>query len=269
MSEMAFLAYEDKKVVEMLLKNLGFEGKFFNSIFWDGEAFIAYDDEKIILSYRGTEPTNLRDWVTDLRLNKIKTSGDNTVHTGFKEHFDELEKDFRIGSVLSILLNGNRKVFITGHSLGGALAVYAAYYYMHHMPVIKPEELRLYTYGAPRVGDHQFSQLFCAVPAYRIVHKNDIVPRVPPFEKYLPVRELYYIDETGNVVEKELLPDMVHLEMIDGQAFDWKQLLSVNPANWKQYASLIMDHSPLYYSIRLKEAAILETADLELEPSGI
>jgi triacylglycerol lipase len=255
LSELAFLAYEKGRVVELLLKNLGFEGKFFDSVLWDGEAFIAYDDARVFLVYRGTEPTNLRDWLTDLRANKITTGKKGTVHSGFKEHFDELEKDFRIGSMLSILLNGDRKLYIAGHSLGGALAVYAAHYYMNHVPVVRRDELSVYTFGAPKIGDLDFTESFSDLPAFRLVHRNDIIPRLPPLGNFHPAGQLVYLDEQG-ISRTDRLPALPGLDNERTAGSAWSSVLSsvlaFRPSKWKQYASIFLDHSPVYYSVVLK-----------------
>jgi hypothetical protein len=38
----------------------------------------------------------------------------------------------------------------------------------------------VYAYGSPRVGDAQFVERLRAVPVFRLVHGNDIVPTLPP-----------------------------------------------------------------------------------------
>ncbi len=46
------------------------------------------------------------------------------------------------------------EIFVTGHSLGGALAVFAALDIKETLP---KTHVRLYTYGQPRVGNEGFS----------------------------------------------------------------------------------------------------------------
>ncbi len=262
LSELSFLAYEEGKTVENILKSLGLEVSFFNSARWDGEAYVAYDDEKVFLVYRGTEPTNLQDMMTDIRLNKVKTDKEGGVHSGFKQHFDDLEKEFRIGSMLSALLSGKRKLYITGHSLGAALAVYAAYYYSEKVPVTRKEEYSLYTFGAPKVGDESFMRKFDEVKVYRVVHKNDIICRLPPFSKYHHIGELYYIDFEKQIECVDCLPEGYDLRTKDEVSKVNNSVLGGMIATgnklFRKYASILLDHSPLYYSIRIKERAIAE-----------
>ena len=83
-------------------------------------------------------------------------------------------------------------VTVTGHSLGGAMAVFAALDLLRTDTVPSYTPMRLITYGQPRVGDAVFAahaqQLFsrrdegapAAAGVFRVVHYNDIVPHVPP-----------------------------------------------------------------------------------------
>lgn len=71
--------------------------------------------------------------------------------------------------------NKKCKVFVTGHSLGGALATLAA----SHIKLLgyNPE---LYTFASPRVGDPKFAESFQNMNCYRIANSEDIVTNVPP-----------------------------------------------------------------------------------------
>lgn len=69
---------------------------------------------------------------------------------------------------------------VTGHSLGGAIAVHAAL----DLVSINLKVDTLYTYGAPRVGDKKFAEWFVDFSKiksiYRITHARDPVPHLPP-----------------------------------------------------------------------------------------
>jgi len=68
--------------------------------------------------------------------------------------------------------NGAVPIYITGHSLGGALAQIAA-------AVLGSDQVgACYTYGSPRVGNSYFD-LWVKVPSYRVLNYADIVPQVP------------------------------------------------------------------------------------------
>jgi predicted lipase len=70
---------------------------------------------------------------------------------------------------------------VTGHSLGGALAVFAAVDLQSNFAAAG--KVTLYTYGQPRVGnevfsDFLFSQLYGRY--IRVTHYDDTVAHVPP-----------------------------------------------------------------------------------------
>lgn len=71
------------------------------------------------------------------------------------------------------------EVLVTGHSLGGGLAAFAALDIAAFIPA--QEDLSLYTFGQPRIGDEGLSRyLFEMIPDYkRVVHYDDGVPHNP------------------------------------------------------------------------------------------
>ena len=77
-----------------------------------------------------------------------------------------------MGSVIDELPDGY-SLYITGHSLGGALAVIAT------KELDRDTLAACYTFGSPRVGNEEFGEEIRA-PIYRIVNAADGVPRVPP-----------------------------------------------------------------------------------------
>jgi hypothetical protein len=88
-------------------------------------------------------------------------------------------------------------VEVTGHSLGAPLATY---YVAENELVHKTRNLGLYTFASPRVGDREFVNIFnaLALTSWRIVNREDVVPRMPPgFFQHVNVERLY--DSTGKV----------------------------------------------------------------------
>ena len=136
----------------------------------------------LVLAFRGTEK-KVSDWLTDARC--VPTvEGKTKVHTGFLEAFTthtDAERRTVEDVVTEILKrpeakaeNGNSlPLFITGHSLGGALALLAT------KRVAYDVNGACYTFGAPRVGNYEYFR-FIKTPVYRIVNSSDVVPRVPP-----------------------------------------------------------------------------------------
>jgi predicted lipase len=69
-------------------------------------------------------------------------------------------------------------IAITGHSLGAALAILCA---AENKLLYKADIQALYTFASPKMGDHAFVNMFngLGLESWRIVNKQDIVPKLP------------------------------------------------------------------------------------------
>ncbi|SPN79504.1 Class 3 lipase [Brazilian cedratvirus IHUMI] len=90
------------------------------------------------------------------------------------------------------------RIYIAGHSLGGALATLATFYQKHKYKTIA------YVYGSPRVGNVNFSSSFTDTPFYNVQNENDIVCQVPlavtPFvQEGDTAPSLYYYQHVGKM----------------------------------------------------------------------
>lgn len=138
------------------------------------EAFLAKLSSKdnfdgmLILAFRGTQPS-IKDVHTDVKMDLIPAPQGGQVHKGFLEAYNLVAQ--QISTFLQKDDSG-LPVYITGHSLGGALAMVATRY-------LESDSVgATYTYGCPRVADDEFYAKI-KTPVYRIVNAADIVPRVP------------------------------------------------------------------------------------------
>lgn len=184
MASMAHLAYDpyemgdrEKRLFEAKLKSGGFTLiDIFNSDKTDTQAFLARTEEYAILSFRGTEVTKKKDILADAEALKVSMI-EGGVHRGFLKAYnsvkDEIEESLK--KVLGL------PIYITGHSLGAALATVATNYLEEVVIDKTPLRDRIaacYTFGSPRVGNKEFNKEFRSA-IYRVVNTTDIVTVVP------------------------------------------------------------------------------------------
>eukprot|EP00760_Papus_ankaliazontas_P023216 PhM_4_TR1988/c0_g2_i1/m.68940 len=99
------------------------------------------------------------------------------AHTGFLMAYRAIKDELLPSVQEAIAEHPGKEVIVTGHSLGGALATFAAYDIKRFLRV----EPTVYTFGAPRVGNDTFAQMYDAmVPnTFRVVNESDIVTSIP------------------------------------------------------------------------------------------
>ena len=170
----AHLAYSDPQTVSETLKTWDMElVRFFDC--QNTQAFLARNDRTCILAFRGTQPDVIKDWITDFKGHQVNGPV-GKVHEGFLCALNYIWRD--LWEAVSSQ-RGARSLWVTGHSLGGALAVLAT----AKLRFEKAQPISgLYTYGQPRVGDFEFCSRFdqsFGKNTFRFVNFQDIVPRVP------------------------------------------------------------------------------------------
>jgi triacylglycerol lipase len=156
--------------------------------------YVVSSDDLIAVVFRGTE--NDLDWKTNFRFQFIELQGGARVHAGFFLAYMGIRETL-FPAVKKLVKKKPRPVYVTGHSLGGALAMMATAELSNH----EERELReciaaCYTFGAPKAGDRSFDQ-FVKVPLYRVTNGIDIVPFVPPWFGYRQVGDTRYFGLPG------------------------------------------------------------------------
>lgn len=190
------LAYEAPRQCERTALQWGLDCQFFEV--GDTQAITLEGSNFIVLAFRGTE--SIEDIKTDARFRRRRFRDWGAVHRGFLEAFEELwlgEPGLRKSLVIDQVFG--KRLFVTGHSLGGALAqICAAALCFELLPPI------VYTFGSPRVGDWIFARAlnrFVGLKIYRHENNNDVVPRVPPaLFGYRHAGERFYLTERGQVI---------------------------------------------------------------------
>jgi len=72
------------------------------------------------------------------------------------------------------------RVYISGHSLGGALTMLAAQSLLAYSVEDYQDLLHVCTFAAPRTGNRDFCEWFDGVDVVRYVNTEDVVPTIPP-----------------------------------------------------------------------------------------
>ena len=142
----------------------------------DTQALVCRAGRAIVIAFRGTEPSRVKDLMTDLNL-QLVPGPMGQVHRGFLTGLEAIWD--KLLSAVAARQDGKRLLWFTGHSLGGALAKLAVARLIRiHRPV-----QGLYTYGAPRCGNAAFAGQFDREArhyTFRIVNEEDVVPKVAP-----------------------------------------------------------------------------------------
>ena len=183
MSKLAYLPFEnDDTELKIALSEAKFELiKWFSK---DGtQAFLAKrdTDKMVVLSFRGTQTEGLPletffDVFTDLYVAMHTDENGVKTHKGFQIAFQRVETEI-LQQIQGLADYG---LYITGHSLGGALALIAT-------SAINSENLgACYTFGSPKVGNEEFDDKIKA-PIYRVVNSYDAVPFLPFTRIMLPL----------------------------------------------------------------------------------
>jgi len=181
------------------------------------------DRARAIVAFRGTEPSSLENWLSNLdAAHAVWAVGDGPtretlrVHAGFLDAYEAVRDDIfaalaRVAARRHPAANGGPlPVAVTGHSLGGALATLAAYElqkygfdYGDGPSDGAAEIVGAWTFGSPRVGDAAFAETYgdaLAEATWRITHAHDVVPSVPVRlmgYHHVPTEVFYAVKEEG------------------------------------------------------------------------
>lgn len=133
------------------------------------EAIVADRGDATLVAFAGTDPIVLADWVTNFDLRP---------HLGTTQGFSQALRE-AMPAIRTLVARMGKPVFVTGHSLGGALAVLAAQDLARNGASVKA----VYTFGMPRPGDPAFAAAYdlrLGQITYRLAHGDDIVPTIAP-----------------------------------------------------------------------------------------
>jgi triacylglycerol lipase len=157
------------------------------------QVYVAQNTDSIVIAFRGSEaPTTLdglKDWLLTnannyLILPEGRAGTDFAAagvgarfHKGFLEALEMIWQPL-LTAVNEAIKANERPVWITGHSLGGALALVAAWRLQRNFVAIQ----EIVTFGAPMIGNDAAAKAFeqeFSGKIYRFVDLDDVVPHLP------------------------------------------------------------------------------------------
>jgi triacylglycerol lipase len=139
------------------------------------KGFVAAGPGATFVAFAGTDPVVLANLITDFDI-PIKDA--TQTAQGFQTAADAVW-DQVLTAIGDPALSGN-KIYVTGHSLGGALAALTAQRIADKNLSVEA----VYTFGMPRAGSPEFAARYnnsvLGPRTYRLVYADDIVPTVAP-----------------------------------------------------------------------------------------
>src|SRR5258708_653258 len=135
------------------------------------QAYILTNENNVVVAFRGTEaPTSidgLKDWLLTDAMNLlivpegrlgtdfIAASVTARFHQGFISALSEIWAPFSAATTAE-LKAADRPLWITGHSLGGALALLAGWLFLRKFVNVH----QIYTFGGPMIGNKDAVRAF-------------------------------------------------------------------------------------------------------------
>ncbi|GMH18762.1 hypothetical protein Nepgr_020603 [Nepenthes gracilis] len=246
--------------------------------------------KRLVVAFRGTEQVRWKDLRTDLMLapaglNPERIGGDFKqevqVHSGFLSAYDSVRtrimsliqqaigyKDYGAGS------QSRWHVYVTGHSLGGALATLLALD-LSSSQVAKSGAISvtMYNFGSPRVGNKLFAEVYNekVKDSWRVMNHRDIIPTVPRLMGYCHVAQPVYlaagdlrkslenVELSGDGYDVDVIgestPDVIVNEFMKGEKELIEKILQteINIFRSIRDGSALMQHMEDFYYITLLE----------------
>ncbi|KAK1428994.1 hypothetical protein QVD17_11193 [Tagetes erecta] len=245
---------------------------------------------RLVVAFRGTEQVKWKDLRTDLMLvpaglNPERIGGDFKeevqVHSGFLGAYDSVRT--RIISLIKTAIGykdddadqvSKWHVYVTGHSLGGALATLLALELSSSQLAKRGAiSVTMYNFGSPRVGNKKFADVYNqkVKDSWRVVNHRDIIPSVPRLMGYCHVAQPVYlaagnvqnamenIEVLGDGYEGDIIgestPDALVTEFMKGEKELIEKILNteINIFRSIRDGTALMQHMEDFYYVSLLE----------------
>lgn len=255
-------AYAEKRVFDEVMSRRGLHGgdsKFVDvvndAMFVCAKAYVQPVGAGAIVAFRGTEPTNLVNWLADATVQRVAFHAAppgaprGYVHGGFYRNIRAVWPE-----VIEALEALNPQwIYLTGHSFGAALALLAGALLADYAELQHPrgygtfwERVKgIFTFGQPMAGDEAFATHYAAEVGqrlFRFVYEHDIVPHLPPkTPAWTPVHfGAAFAATNGARWSRDARPSVEHAGVLSSNL--------IGIASWLKDQSGIAPHVSLPYS---------------------
>jgi hypothetical protein len=165
-------------------------------------AFVAAGRGATFIAFAGTDPVVLANWISDFDTRLTSTGAAEGYVKAASVVWDQLEE------IVTKRPDAEKKLFVSGHSLGAALAAVTA---CRLAANALADVDAVYTFGMPRPGSGDFARDYNArlgTRTYRLVHGGDLVPTVAPSEMgFRHVGRYLHCARLGRFDERDLAAD--------------------------------------------------------------
>lgn len=142
-------------------------------------AFVATRDTNVYVVFRGTK--TIAEWILDAQIGQVPYSfvvNGGMTEQGFTRVYESIHAKL-VQTVNTVASAGSfTQLYVTGHSLGGALALLAVPELIDNTPFKQPI---MYSFAGPFTGNARFANLYDSLvgDSWRVVNTNDVVPKLP------------------------------------------------------------------------------------------
>lgn len=190
---------------------------------------VGENADGVIVAFRGTLPpswqsqASVLDWLQDLLAEpESRPNVPGKVHTGFYDATSAIIAAVA-AEVKRLNPTGAKRVYVTGHSLGGAMASIGAYI-MQAAPY-DIEIAQVVTFPSPKPGNTAFQVAYQKLFANQVRYENydDLVPLLPPADDFIKlVAEIPVIGDLFKQAESWDYQPVGTLSYIESAADDYK-----------------------------------------------
>jgi triacylglycerol lipase len=244
LAEAALLAYWDEAPARRIWRSAGLEFEFLS-----GDSFqchIGFTGDFVVAAFRGTRLDSWHNLYDIARIEQVPWKLGGKVHEGFLDAFEHIWPAVR--DTLKRLDPAGNKTWLTGHSLGAALAMLT----LERLGTARG----LYTIGSPPAGNRRFAKGFNARHAgrsFRYVNHHDIVVHLASWlavfaGNYTHVKARLYIDRDGRVsTAGPTLLDRLFL----GNVLDLPRQFGDAASLQLPLTGVFIDHTPRRYAVHI------------------